>query len=110
MPPQATLKCTVLTTNEEWAAALAPDADKGCLAVVECYASWCGPSDAATSTLTRMSVEMAGRRLKFFQARSLHRMRCIALTGTTPPADPAIVCVCQANSANISHLQKRLGS
>ena len=64
MPPQATLKCTVLTTNEEWAAALAPDADKGCLAVVECYASWCGPSDAATSTLTKMSVEMAGRRLK----------------------------------------------
>ena len=79
MPPKATLSCTVLTTDEEWAAALKPDAEKGCLAVVECYAAWCGPSEAVTHTLTRMSVEMVGRRIKFFQA----------------------------NSSGISHLQKR---
>ena len=70
MPPKATFSCTVLTTDAEWAAALKPDAEKGCLAVVECYAGWCGPADAATNTLTRMSVEMVGRRIKFFQANS----------------------------------------
>ena len=79
MPPKATLSYTVLTTDEEWTAALKPDAEKGCLAVVECYAAWCGPSEAVTNTLTRMSVEMVGRRIKFFQA----------------------------NSSGISHLQKR---
>ena len=79
MPPKATLSYTVLTTDEEWAAALKPDAEKGCLAVVECYAAWCGPSAAVTNTLTKMSVEMVGRRIKFFQA----------------------------NSSGISHLQKR---
>jgi len=86
-PPKATLSCTVLTTDVEWAAALKPDAEKGCLAVVECYASWCGPSEAATNTLTRMSVEMVGRRIKFFQVRPLPLMRCLPTVVT----DPAIV-------------------
>ena len=91
MPPKATLSCTVLTTDAEWAAALKPDAEKGCLAVVECYAGWCGPSEAASGTLTRMSVEMVGRRIKFYQVRPLPLMRCLP-TGMTALADPAIVC------------------
>ena len=73
-PSQPTLKLAgVLTTDEEWAAALVPD-EKGSLSVIESYAGWCGPSDAATSTLTRMSVEMQGRRIKFYQVRQ-HPLR-----------------------------------
>ena len=53
-PSQPTLKLAgVLTTDEEWAAALVPD-EKGSLSVIESYAGWCGPSDAATSTLTML--------------------------------------------------------
>ena len=82
MPPKATLSYTVLTTDEEWAAALKPDAEKGCLAVVECYAAWCGPSEAVTNTLTRMSAG-AGAGGEAGTAHGTDR-RATAATASTP--------------------------
>ena len=59
-----------ITTEAEWAAVSGEQADKSILHIVEIFASWCGPSIAVTSTLTKIANEYAGRKIKFCQMDS----------------------------------------
>jgi thiol-disulfide isomerase/thioredoxin len=60
---------TTLGSESEWLA-LAGEvqpANKNILALVELYASWCGPSTAIVGTLARLADTYAGRKLRFYQ-------------------------------------------
>lgn len=74
MPPkEREVVYTSLTTNDEWDAALKGGQEgdpNGCLAVVECFASWCGPAEAMIPAMKRINAEMLGRKIKFYQANS----------------------------------------
>ena len=71
MPPKITGPTQIqLVTNEDFEQVAGEAAERGFLAVVEVFAGWCGPTDAAASTVARLHVEYMGRKLKFYQANT----------------------------------------
>lgn len=60
---------TVISTEEEWAKVSGESAEKDMLFMVEVFANWCGPSEAITSTMMKLSGDYNGKKLKFMQAR-----------------------------------------
>ncbi len=61
---------TEITCDEEWAALLGDGATKDMLFVVEVFATWCGPSAAIQSTLKRLTMEYAEKKVKFMVANA----------------------------------------
>ena len=54
---------------EEWGKLSGDAAERDYLAIAEVYVTWCGPSEAITSTIKKLQTEYAGRKLKFYSAR-----------------------------------------
>ena len=54
---------------EEWGKLSGEAAERDYLAIAEVYVTWCGPSEAITSTIKKLQTEYAGRKLKFYSAR-----------------------------------------
>mmetsp|Transcript_23409 Transcript_23409/g.40011 ORF Transcript_23409/g.40011 Transcript_23409/m.40011 type:complete len:138 (-) Transcript_23409:274-687(-) len=68
MPPKTDgPSMTVISTEEEWAKVSGESAEKDMLFMVEVFANWCGPSEAITSTMKKLSGDYNGKKLKFMQ-------------------------------------------
>ena len=69
MPPKNTTPVQLqLASGADFEQVSGDGAEKGFLCIVEVYASWCGPTDAAKSTVSLLHMEFAGRKIKFYQA------------------------------------------
>ena len=82
-PKDDGVKAVLLEGDEAWAKVSGEDAEKGYLFVVEVFSKWCGPSEAILSTVKRIGMDFAGRRLKFFQIESNPEVPELAKYATT---------------------------
>jgi len=57
-------------SDEEFEQVAGSSAESGFLCVVEVYASWCGATDAAVSTISRLNADFSGRKLRFYQVNA----------------------------------------
>ena len=57
-------------SDEEFEQVAGNSAESGFLCVVEVFASWCGATDAAVSTISRLNADFSGRKLRFYQVNA----------------------------------------
>ena len=72
MPPkELNVSMTPITSEAEWAKVQGEaDFEADMLHMVEVFASWCGPSEAITSTFKKLYVAYQGRKVKFWQVNA----------------------------------------
>lgn len=59
-----------ISSDEEFEQIAGSSAESGFLCVVEVFASWCGATDAAVSTIARLNADFSGRKLRFYQVNA----------------------------------------
>ena len=59
-----------ISSDEEFEQLAGNSAESGFLCVVEVFASWCGSTDAAVSTISRLNADFSGRKLRFYQVNA----------------------------------------
>lgn len=84
MAPKAEDKIAVLLEGDDaWSKISGEEAEAGFLLVVEVFSKWCGPSEAIISTVKRISMDFAKRRLKFYQIEAREDIEELAKYATS---------------------------